>query len=189
MTTAMGDESPWGSSFRQVGLQLKYFVGILLLCWQFLSRFQCNGESEASSWSCQASAELKILHTKKPADNFIRKISHLFYHKENDWGFSHFLAWNEVWRFFDRSIMKQSWVTTFCIHKTGLRPREGISRHKRRLCDIRGQGDCRRPSRGQLGLKEAHWLCRPTKPGGHLLHELSAAGKNKPYLSTIWNMV
>ena len=73
----------------------------------------------------------------------------------------------------------------FLCLKTGLRPREGISRHKRRLCDIRGQGDCRRPSRGQLGLKEAHWLCRPTKPGGHLLHELSAAGKNKPYLSTI----
>ena len=58
--------------------------------------FQCNGESEASSWSCQASAELKIIHVKKPEDSFVRKISHLFFAKENDWGFSHFLAWNEV---------------------------------------------------------------------------------------------
>jgi len=57
---------------------------------------QCNGESEASSWSCQASAELRILNHKKPADAFVRKIAHLFYAKENDWGFSHFLAWNEV---------------------------------------------------------------------------------------------
>jgi ubiquitin carboxyl-terminal hydrolase 7 len=27
---------------------------------------------------------------------FKRNISHLFYSKENDWGFSHFMTWNEV---------------------------------------------------------------------------------------------
>ena len=27
---------------------------------------------------------------------FRRKISHLFYSKENDWGFSHFMQWTEV---------------------------------------------------------------------------------------------
>ena len=57
---------------------------------------QCNGESEASSWSCQAQAELRVINEKNPQDNFVRKISHLFYAKENDWGFSHYLSWNEV---------------------------------------------------------------------------------------------
>ena len=55
---------------------------------------QCNGESESSSWSCQASAELKVRSHK--AKDFSRKISHLFYAKENDWGFSHYMSWSEV---------------------------------------------------------------------------------------------
>lgn len=57
---------------------------------------QCNGESEASSWSCQAQAELRIINHKDPSQTFRRKISHLFYSKENDWGFSHFMQWTEV---------------------------------------------------------------------------------------------
>ncbi|KAJ8938767.1 hypothetical protein NQ318_009122 [Aromia moschata] len=57
---------------------------------------QCNGESESSSWSCYAMAELRLLSVKPNVENFSRKIQHLFYSKENDWGFSHFMAWNEV---------------------------------------------------------------------------------------------
>ena len=57
---------------------------------------QCNGESEASSWSCQAQAELRIINQKDPKNSFTRKITHLFYTKENDWGFSHFMGWSEV---------------------------------------------------------------------------------------------
>ncbi|XP_039289930.1 ubiquitin carboxyl-terminal hydrolase 7 isoform X2 [Nilaparvata lugens] len=57
---------------------------------------QCNGESESSTWSCFANAELKILAQKEGCDNFSRKIQHLFYYKENDWGFSHFMTWSEV---------------------------------------------------------------------------------------------
>ncbi|XP_077294716.1 ubiquitin-specific protease 7 isoform X2 [Arctopsyche grandis] len=57
---------------------------------------QCNGESESTSWSCYASAELK-LHCHKPdGEAFTRKIQHLFFSKENDWGFSHFMSWNDV---------------------------------------------------------------------------------------------
>lgn len=56
---------------------------------------QCNGESESSSWSCQASAELRVKNQQKEKD-FTRKISHLFYSKENDWGFSHYMSWSEV---------------------------------------------------------------------------------------------
>lgn len=57
---------------------------------------QCNGESESSSWSCYAMADLKLLSVRPDVDPFSRRIQHLFYSKENDWGFSHFMTWNEV---------------------------------------------------------------------------------------------
>ncbi|XP_063897034.1 ubiquitin carboxyl-terminal hydrolase 7 isoform X4 [Helicoverpa armigera] len=57
---------------------------------------QCNGESESSSWSCYAMAELRLISHKPDTEPFFRKIQHLFYSKENDWGFSHFMAWNDV---------------------------------------------------------------------------------------------
>lgn len=56
---------------------------------------QCNGESDSASWSCNASAQLRILNQHN-GDHFTRKIQHLFYSKENDWGYSHFMAWNEL---------------------------------------------------------------------------------------------
>ncbi|BET01842.1 ubiquitin carboxyl-terminal hydrolase [Nesidiocoris tenuis] len=57
---------------------------------------QCNGESESTSWSCHANAELRLLSQKEGGEPFCRKIQHLFYSKENDWGFSHFMSWSEV---------------------------------------------------------------------------------------------
>ncbi|KDR24281.1 ubiquitin carboxyl-terminal hydrolase 7 [Zootermopsis nevadensis] len=57
---------------------------------------QCNGESESSSWSCYAVAELRLLSQKDDVEAFSRKIQHLFYSKENDWGFSHFMSWQDV---------------------------------------------------------------------------------------------
>lgn len=56
---------------------------------------QCNGESESSAWSCHASADLRLIH-QRGGEKFARKITHMFYSKENDWGFSHYMAWNEV---------------------------------------------------------------------------------------------
>lgn len=57
---------------------------------------QCNGDSDSSSWSCNASAELRLLSFKPDQEPFVRKINHLFYSKENDWGYSHFMSWNEI---------------------------------------------------------------------------------------------
>ncbi|KAK9885250.1 hypothetical protein WA026_010749 [Henosepilachna vigintioctopunctata] len=57
---------------------------------------QCNGESESSSWSCYATAELRLLSVRPDVEHFSRKIQHLFFSKENDWGFSHFMSWNDV---------------------------------------------------------------------------------------------
>ncbi|KAH3867833.1 hypothetical protein DPMN_030970 [Dreissena polymorpha] len=57
---------------------------------------QCNAESDSTSWSCNAAAELRIINQKPGGDDFTRKIQHLFYSKENDWGYSHFLPWNDL---------------------------------------------------------------------------------------------
>ncbi|VDM43307.1 unnamed protein product, partial [Toxocara canis] len=52
---------------------------------------QCNGEAEAISWSCTASAVLIVLAQKSGIENHVRRINHTFYQKENDWGYSQFL--------------------------------------------------------------------------------------------------
>lgn len=57
---------------------------------------QCNAENESTNWTCHASAELRILPQKPIGEPFSRKINHLFHSKENDWGFSHFMAWEEI---------------------------------------------------------------------------------------------
>lgn len=57
---------------------------------------QCNGDSDSSSWSCSAQAELRLISQKEGIENSVRKITHVFYNKENDWGYSHFMAWNDV---------------------------------------------------------------------------------------------
>lgn len=57
---------------------------------------QCNGESESTSWSCNAIADLRLVSFRADTEPFLRKIKHLFYSKENDWGFSHFMSWSEI---------------------------------------------------------------------------------------------
>ncbi|VDN17632.1 unnamed protein product [Gongylonema pulchrum] len=52
---------------------------------------QCNGEAEAISWSCTASAVLTVRAQKPGVESHVRRINHTFYHKENDWGYSQFL--------------------------------------------------------------------------------------------------
>ena len=81
---------------------------------------QCNGESEASSWSCQAQAELKVLSVVSGKEHFSRKISHLFYSKENDWGFSHYMNWADV-ADPERGLIKDDTVT-FEVHVTADAP-------------------------------------------------------------------
>jgi ubiquitin carboxyl-terminal hydrolase 7 len=56
---------------------------------------QCNGESESSAWSCHANADLRLINQRE-GTKFSRKIGHMFYSKENDWGFSHYMSWNDV---------------------------------------------------------------------------------------------
>ncbi|XP_066936124.1 ubiquitin carboxyl-terminal hydrolase 7-like [Clytia hemisphaerica] len=55
---------------------------------------QCDPEGEGTSWSCQAHARITLKNHK--GDDFTRKISHVFFAKENDWGYSSFVPWSEL---------------------------------------------------------------------------------------------
>jgi ubiquitin carboxyl-terminal hydrolase 7 len=57
---------------------------------------QCNADSESTRWSVCATAELKLLHVTDPEKNLVKKIQHLFYLKENDWGFSPFTTMKDI---------------------------------------------------------------------------------------------
>ncbi|ETN68980.1 MATH domain protein [Necator americanus] len=53
---------------------------------------QCNGDSDAVAWNCIASASLKVLGQIEGFEDHSRRITHTFYPKENDWGYSQFLT-------------------------------------------------------------------------------------------------
>jgi hypothetical protein len=56
---------------------------------------ECNGESNSTTWSCQASAELRVLSHKK--DDFSKKISNKWFcTKESTWGFRPFMSLDDL---------------------------------------------------------------------------------------------
>ncbi|CAK9290332.1 unnamed protein product [Gordionus sp. m RMFG-2023] len=65
---------------------------------KFLGFFlQCNAEAESQTWSCHASAVLKVLaQDKEKGVDYCKQISHLFYVKENDWGYNQFMSFKEL---------------------------------------------------------------------------------------------
>ncbi|XP_054155064.1 ubiquitin carboxyl-terminal hydrolase 7-like [Oppia nitens] len=82
---------------------------------------QCNGESDSTTWSCNATAELRIISQKESIENICRKIQHIFYSKENDWGFSHFLGWNDILdpdkgHIKDDAVILEVWVSADAPH-------------------------------------------------------------------------
>lgn len=82
---------------------------------------QCNGDSDSSTWSCNATAELRLIPQSEDGELLTRKIQHAFYSKENDWGFSHFAAWNDILDpekgyVKDDSIILEVWVSADAPH-------------------------------------------------------------------------
>ncbi|XP_055345992.1 ubiquitin carboxyl-terminal hydrolase 7-like isoform X2 [Paramacrobiotus metropolitanus] len=57
---------------------------------------QCNADAESTSWTCHASAELRLLPWKSDTPAIKRPISHMFYNKENDWGFTNFIQMEDL---------------------------------------------------------------------------------------------
>lgn len=82
---------------------------------------QCNGESESTTWSCNAQADLRIIPQKEGCQMINRRIQHVFYSKENDWGFSHFLSWADITDpekgfLKDDTIILEVWVSADAPH-------------------------------------------------------------------------
>jgi len=48
------------------------------------------------SWNCSGNATLKILAQKPGKEDHVRKISHVFHAKENDWGFAQFMTFEVI---------------------------------------------------------------------------------------------
>lgn len=87
-----GLSDPPNKTFRIGGKDLCQFAFVFLFS-SFLP------PSTFRSWSCNASAELRMLKQTDASgekDPFQRRIQHLFFSKENDWGFSNFLTWNDM---------------------------------------------------------------------------------------------
>lgn len=57
---------------------------------------QCNGDSDSSSWSCEAKATMTLISQKPDCPNLDRTIEHHFFSKENDWGYVHFTSWPDL---------------------------------------------------------------------------------------------
>jgi hypothetical protein len=57
---------------------------------------QCCPTAYSDQWSCQASAELRLISQKTDVPNFTRKTSHSYTAKENDWGYSCFMTWADI---------------------------------------------------------------------------------------------
>ncbi|XP_071653481.1 speckle-type POZ protein-like [Temnothorax longispinosus] len=71
---------------------------------------QCDGESESTSWSCYAVAELRLLSCKEGQKPFIRKTKHLFNIEKDSWGFPNFMTWEDVLDP-DRGFIKDDSIT------------------------------------------------------------------------------
>lgn len=56
---------------------------------------QCNADAPAdqdnNNWSCMANAQLRVCPQREGIEPNVRKISHTFHSKENDWGYSQFI--------------------------------------------------------------------------------------------------
>ncbi|GMR37532.1 hypothetical protein PMAYCL1PPCAC_07727, partial [Pristionchus mayeri] len=56
----------------------------------------CPDNTFSDQWSCHAVAEMRLLSEKQTVQNFVRKTTHVYTAKENDWGYSCFMTWADV---------------------------------------------------------------------------------------------
>nr|CAB3267570.1 ubiquitin carboxyl-terminal hydrolase 7-like [Phallusia mammillata] len=105
---------------------------------------QCNAENDSTSWSCHGSAELRILPAKEGVEMIEKKIDHVFYCKENDWGFSTFLSWADVVSS-EKGFMTPDKKMTFQVHVFADAP-HGLAWDSRKLT-------------GYIGLKNQGATC------------------------------
>lgn len=56
----------------------------------------CPDNTYSDAWTCQSVAEMRLIAQKAGVQNFVRKTTHVYSAKENDWGYSCFMTWADV---------------------------------------------------------------------------------------------
>ncbi|WKX96437.1 hypothetical protein Q1695_012688 [Nippostrongylus brasiliensis] len=56
----------------------------------------CPDNTYSDAWTCQSVAEMRLIAQKQGVQNFVRKTTHVYSAKENDWGYSCFMTWADV---------------------------------------------------------------------------------------------
>ncbi|VDO36964.1 unnamed protein product [Haemonchus placei] len=56
----------------------------------------CPDNTYSDAWTCQSVAEMRLIAQKSGVQNFVRKTTHVYSAKENDWGYSCFMTWADV---------------------------------------------------------------------------------------------
>uniref|UniRef100_A0A914HSQ2 BTB domain-containing protein n=1 Tax=Globodera rostochiensis TaxID=31243 RepID=A0A914HSQ2_GLORO len=78
---------PWNIMVRRSGFKAKQLDFYL----------QCNKENRDPNWSCASSITLRIISQTEGQKDYTRTIhQHVFHSKENDWGFAHFMTFQEL---------------------------------------------------------------------------------------------
>uniref|UniRef100_A0A9J2P4V6 MATH domain-containing protein n=1 Tax=Ascaris lumbricoides TaxID=6252 RepID=A0A9J2P4V6_ASCLU len=57
---------------------------------------ECCQYPYSGTWSCKASAELRLKSQKEGVEDFVRRVDQVYTTKENDWGYACFATWNEI---------------------------------------------------------------------------------------------
>ena len=93
-----------------------------------------DGGGEDSYWSCQATAELRVMAVKQGTANLSKEISHLFNSKIIDWGFKHYhcMDWADI-ESTQRGLIEDNSVT-FLAHVTAEEPQR-CQRCEERTCE------------------------------------------------------
>ena len=105
---------------RRTAFELKYFLftGSPKCLGNFL---ECNGDSLGRYWSCKAHANLKVVNHKDPSKSLERSISHLFYFKQNEYGYKVEGKIDKFWDFklniYPTNVVGSSSIWTYQILK------------------------------------------------------------------------
>ena len=82
---------------------------------------ECNGDSLGRYWSCKAHANLKVVNHKDPSKSLERSISHLFYFKQNEYGYKVEGKIDKFWDFklntYPTNVVGSSSIWTYQILK------------------------------------------------------------------------
>ncbi|KIH65454.1 MATH domain protein [Ancylostoma duodenale] len=84
----------YDTAFFEDGGYALFSVRIMVMPKQHM--VQKKNQKCMGAWTCQSVAEMRLIAQKPGVQNFVRKTTHVYSAKENDWGYSCFMTWADV---------------------------------------------------------------------------------------------